>query len=75
LVQDFLVIQVELCHIGIDVLVNFLAVKHHLDLPLAPHFIHSVVNDISAKDELAPLSESKVNENPFDHIELFKTFL
>lgn len=67
-----MIIQVKLSHIGIDILIDFLAVKYHFDLPLTPHFIHSVADYISTQDHLAPEPEGEVNQDLFDHVELIK---
>ena len=75
LFQDILIVKVKLSHIGIDVLVNFLALEHHKNLSLTSHFIHHVVNDISAKNHFTSISESKINQNLFYLVKLIKLVL
>jgi len=50
LLQNVLVVEIKLRHIRVDILVNFLALKDHKNFSLASHFIHHIVDNISAKN-------------------------
>jgi hypothetical protein len=75
LLQDILIVEVKLSHVGINVLVNFLALEHHENLSLASHFIQYVVDDVSAKNHFTSISESKIYQNLLELVELVKLVL
>lgn len=75
LLQNVQVQEIELSHICVNVFVNFLLLKHHENLPFAPHFVHDVADDIITEDNFTSVSETKVNQNLFDIVELIKLVL
>lgn len=70
LLQDFWIVKVKLSHIGIDVFVYFLALKHHQNLSLTPHLVHYIVDDVGEENELTSEPECKVDQDLFHLVEL-----
>lgn len=75
LFQNVLIVKIKLCHIGADVLIDLLAGKDHFNLSLTPCLIHDIAYNVSTKNVLTSISESKVHKNILDLFELIKLML
>jgi hypothetical protein len=58
----------------VDILLNVDVVDDHLDLPLHPHLVQSLLHDVHTQDSLVFDLENELVEDFLDLRELFKSF-
>lgn len=62
--------HVNIGDISPDVLIDSQVLEHHLDLPLHPHLVHDINDDVNAQDLFVLVLDAHVVNDFLDLVEL-----
>ena len=67
--------NIQFSNVSVDIVINSIILKNHQNFPLLSGFVKNIPDDVIAQDLILLVSESQIEQNLLDFIELDETLM